>query len=487
MALSGLPLWNVTVSPHLRVGGRHTPYTSELESWTSCYASIVLAGDHDVPRTNSSSSSRRTSATTLARFDLREFSDPPFARSLVPDVRRPSSRQLARAVFAHPLLVAALARFADSKFVARDDLLAFFVAAGATSRAAAQSSASTYASLRALLVWLVPELTLSVPIVADVPSSVRAAPTFRSSTNLAFATVPVLRPVAAPLADVSSVRNASPSWRLILRERQMRRALDLPCGAQPGLPHLCYAPFGQQPHRVFAREVPHGACAYSRARSKPCRCASRFAPSVDAPHVARLWAIRCPGTPASRTSAALRSLLYGRHLLLRSLRQRMFRLPSMIFRLPPCSLRQRMFHLPSMIFRLPHRSLRQRMFHLPSMIFRLPHRSLCQRIFRLPSMIFRLAHCNARVTSSRCCSTIPGSRLCSPVSALAHQSPVLSCSRSSSPPALRVRPRNPLLRGTQSSASFSLRPSPARSTVFRRITDGDPGLDASCPCRRGPD
>ena len=121
-------------------------------------APIYLVGDERVPELDAVSGPARPSSPVARSFDIDSFSDPSFARSLAPGVHRPSPGQLAGAVFDHPLFPPVLARFVDSEYLARDDLLAFFVAAGGTSRLTAQSSASTYASLCALLVWLVPSL-----------------------------------------------------------------------------------------------------------------------------------------------------------------------------------------------------------------------------------------------------------------------------------------------------------------------------------------
>ena len=293
MARSGLPLCNVTVLRQQRVGGRHTSYTSELESWDSCYAPIVLAGDHDVPRTNSLSSSRGTSSTALARFDLREFSEPSFARSLVPDVRRPSSRQLARAVFAHPVLVDALARFAGSKFVARADLLAFFVAAGATSRPAAQSSASTYVSLRALLVWLVPELTLSVPVVADVPSSF-VLPRHSGLPRTSPSPLCLYCGQSPPAGGRELCEECELFVALILRERQMRRTLDLPCGVQLAC-LICATSLSGNSLIVCSREKCRMAHARIRGRARNHAAVLRGSLPLSTPHTSLVFGDPLPG------------------------------------------------------------------------------------------------------------------------------------------------------------------------------------------------
>ena len=102
-------------------------------------APIYLVGDDGVPELDALSGPARPISPMARSFDLDSFSDPSFARSLAPGLHRPSPRELAGAVFDHPLFAPVLARFVDSECVARDDLLAFFVAAGGTSRAAGRS------------------------------------------------------------------------------------------------------------------------------------------------------------------------------------------------------------------------------------------------------------------------------------------------------------------------------------------------------------
>ena len=219
-------------------------------------------GDDDVSEPDALSSPAPFSPQVGMSFDLdNACSDSSFARSLVPGVRWPTRAQLVAAVFDHPLFASALARFADSKSVARDDLLAFFVAAGGTSRAAAQSLASTYASLRALLLWLVPELADSVPIIADVPS-VFVLPRHTGFPRTTPSPLCLYCGESPPAGGRELCEECEPFVALVLRERQMRIVADLPCAPQLGclicagpLPRNCVISCSRESCRMALKRV----------------------------------------------------------------------------------------------------------------------------------------------------------------------------------------------------------------------------------------